>query len=341
MNSMERVLATIQGKKTDRRAVSITLSLYGARLTQCPLSEYFTNPAAYARGQSAVRETFRPDVLFGPFALPLEGEAFGSQLHFLDNYPPNLARGAISSADEIANLAVPDIDSHPKLTYFRESIHMMAKEHGKEVPVAAIALDPIALPVMIMGLDGWLNTLLFDEEGRKRMLELTVSHFVGWANSLLADGATFIILPGFVATPAVITRKIAEQIVIPVLKEAYSQVKGPMVIHSTGAPLSPFIDLFAGLPNVAGFLLNGGEDIARARVKAGEKPVLIGNIEGPDLGEHNPEDIMSECLEILKGSRDDPHFILGSSGADVSFDTPLENIHALKRAAETEAEGNE
>ncbi|MCP4414546.1 MAG: uroporphyrinogen decarboxylase, partial [Gammaproteobacteria bacterium] len=39
MNSRERVLAAFHGKPMDRRAVSLVLSLYGARLTQCELPE--------------------------------------------------------------------------------------------------------------------------------------------------------------------------------------------------------------------------------------------------------------------------------------------------------------
>ena len=61
MNSMERIQAALAGKPVDRRAIAPVLGLYGARLTNCPLDQYYTDPAAYARGQSAVRETFQPD----------------------------------------------------------------------------------------------------------------------------------------------------------------------------------------------------------------------------------------------------------------------------------------
>jgi uroporphyrinogen decarboxylase len=341
MNSMERVLATLQGQQIDRRAVSLTLSLYGARLTNCPPSEYYNSPTAYARGQSVVRETIQPDILLGPFSLPLEGEAFGSEIRIFENQAPNLRRPAISSPQEIGRLAMPDMDSHPRLVYFREAIRLMAAEHGREVPIAAIALNPTDLPAMILGMEVWLETLLFDKAGTQRMFDLTIPYFVSRVNALLAEGASFVVLPAVFNNPSIVTREIARDVTIPVLREAFSQVKGPLVIHSGGARLAPFIDLFAGLPKVAAFVLNARESLAEAREKIGPEMTLIGNIEGPTLFKRTAEDIRRECMEVLQDRRDDPHFILGSSGGDIAFDTPIENILAWRRAVEEVAEGRE
>lgn len=334
MNSMERVLATLQGKPTDRHAVSLTLSLYGAKLTNCPLTEYYANPTAYARGQSSVRETIHPDILFGPFALPLEGEVFGSQVRFFENQAPNLASPAVSSPEEIDRLPLPDIDSHPRLMYFHNAIRLMAAEHGQEVPIAAIALNPVDLPAMILGIEGWLQTLLFNESGTKRMLELTVPYFVRHVNALLAAGAAFVVMPAAFVNPSIVTREIAVEITIPVLKEAFAQINGPLIVHSGGAILAPFLDLFADLPNVEGFVLSGGESLTEARGKIGKKLALVGNIEGPKLLKQKPEEIKAECRKVLENRLSDPHFILGSSGPDIPFDTPLENIRAMRQAAE-------
>jgi uroporphyrinogen decarboxylase len=341
MNSKERVLATLQGKPSDRCAISPILSLYGARLTDCPLAEYYTNSTAYARGQSAVLETFQPDILFGPFALPLEGEAFGSQVKFFRNQAPNLATPAIDSVDKMSQMAVPDLNSHPTLLYFREAIRIMAAEHGHQIPIVAIALDPVGLPAMIMGLEGWLQTLLFDKDGTKRMLGITIPHFIQWVNSLLADGAAFIAIPTAFLNPFIVTRQIATEVAIPALKEAFSQVNGSLFVHSAGAPLAAFIDLFADLPKVVGFILNERDSFAEARNKVGPEFTLIGNIEGPYIYKQKSEEIRAECRKILHDRRNDARFILGSSCADIAIDTPPENIHAFRQAAQEFAEGTE
>jgi uroporphyrinogen decarboxylase len=333
MNSLERVLAAMQGKPADRRPVSLTLSLVGAALTHCPLQTYYTDAAAYARGQSAVRHTFQPDILFGPFSLPLEGKAFGSEIRFFDHYVPNLLRPAVPSVKELAKLIPPDPDSHPVAVYFREAVRQMVKEHGRDVPVAAITLNPVDLPAMILGVEEWLETLLFDPDNTRRMLDITVPYFVSRVNALFKEGAAVVIVSTGFCNAAVVTRQMAETFALPSLKEAFAAVDGPLAVHSTGTELVPFIDLFEGLPNVAAFVIDGRDRFEMARQKCGNRATIIGNIDGPGLRDGKPEEIREACRDILTASRNDPHFILGTSGPDVPFDTPAENIHAVREAA--------
>lgn len=332
MNSSERVLAAFQGKSADRRAVTLTLSLMGAKLTGCPLQRYYTDPVAYARGQSAVYGTFKPDVLFGPFSLPLEGKSFGSEIHFFEDQVPNLRKPGIKDTADIPGLTPPNPDTDPVQNYFREAVSLMVKEHGQAVPVAAIALNPVDLPAMILGVEGWLETMLFNQDNTRRMLDITVPFFVQRVNSLFQAGAAVVILSTGFCNATVVTRQMAETWAIPHLKEAFGEVKGPLIIHSTGTKLLPFIDLFSPLPNVAGFVLDAGDDIAEARKKCGKTLTIIGNIDGPTLREGHPDRIAADCHRILERLRDDPHFILGTSGPDIPIDTPPENIHAIRDA---------
>jgi uroporphyrinogen decarboxylase len=338
MNSIERISATFKGQPTDRRAVCLTLPLFGARLTGCKVTEHYTDPVVYARGQTAVRETFEPDVLLGPFAFALEGAAFGGRLRFLDDAAPNLARPAITSAKEIDQITIPDVDSHPMLLYLRDSIRRISAEHGSEVPVAAIVSGPVDLPALILGMEGWLETILFDETGARRMLEITVPFFVRWVNALLDDGATFVVVPCVFANPSAVTRKAAIELFIPAVREAFAQLNGPVLLHSAGLPLAPHLDLINDLPNAPGFVLNGGESFAEARRKIGPDPVLLGNIEGPSLFLRDRDDIEADCLAVLNDRRDDPRFVLATSMADIALDTPMENIHVFREAVAAQAE---
>lgn len=334
MNNMERIQATLAGEPIDRRAVSLTLSLYGARLTSCDLREYYTNPSAYARGQSAVREIFQPDVLFAPFALSLLGAAFGSEVRFFDDHPPNLARTAIPSVREIDRLEVPDVNENPQLTYFRESLRLMAEECGREIPVAAVALSPVDLPAMILGIESWLETLLFDKEGARRILDITTPHFIQWVNALLSDGAACIVLPVPFTNPKIVPRATARDIAVPAMRVAFEQVKGPMILHHVGARINPYLDLLMDMSNVAAFCVDSQDDLAESRKIVGPGPTLMGKIDGPSLHTRDAANVREECLSVLRDRRDDPRFILASSAADIDFHTPPENIHAFREAAE-------
>jgi uroporphyrinogen decarboxylase len=340
MNSLERVLSAVSGKPADRPAISMTLSLYGARLTGCPLDKYYRDADLYVAGQSAVRETFKPDILFTPFALALEGEAFGSKARFFDYQPPNIVKPAVVSVSEALKLSVPDIDTSLNLLYIREATRKLFSLYGKEVPIAGILLSPADIPALITGIGPWLETLLFEPDTAKRFLEKTAEFFIKWGNTLLSDGANFIAIPGVFSNPGVIGIKVVKEIILPLYKEVFAEIKGPIVMHHGGNPIVPFLEYYSSLPNVLVFVIDPKDSFQEARIKASDK-ILIGNINGTGLNSMNPDEIIQYCLTILQDRKNDNKFILATSYADIPYDTPPENILSIHKAVETFRNENE
>ncbi len=281
----------------------------------------------------------RADIVFMPFVLPYEGEAFGSRCEHFESQPPNLRQPAISSSDEIADLTVPDIDSCPGLQYMLEALDLLVSEHGKETMVAGIAMSPVDLPMMIMGLEGWLQTILFNHAGTESLLEITRTFFINWANAQFARGADFIALPVVFLNPSVVSLEIAETISLPVFNEVLPQINGPVVIHHTGAKFLSALELLIDLPNVLGFVIDHRDSFSVAREIIGDELTMLGGLDGPNIGKFTPEEIKSQCKKILEDRQDDPRFILSTSGADIALDTPAENIRAILEAVESGSQG--
>ena len=336
MNSMERVLATVAGKPRDRCAFTAMLSLYGARLTSCDIERYYTDPAAYAQGQLAVLETFRPDILLSPLAFASMGTAFGSKLHFFADQPPNIRRPAIASADEWDRLVLPDPGTHPHLLFFRETVRGMAAQTRGEVPIAAVLPSPMDFPILIMGIEEWLQTVLFDAPRARRIVDDIMPLFVHMANGMLEDGCTFIVVSCAFASPAIVTREIVTGFSRPSLERALAQLKGPVLLHNTGAPFLRYLDLLRGLPSTIAFAVDCLDDLGEARQAIGPDAVLFGGPFGPNFPSKTAAQVEEKCRAILEGRRRDPHFILFTAGADIPLNTPPENIHAIRRAAEAQ-----
>lgn len=322
--------ATVQGQPSDRRPFVPLLSLYGAKLIGCDLKTYYTDSASYARGQAAVVENFHPDVLVAPFAFSGFGEAFGGEQRYFDDQPPNLARPAIRSFDEWGSIKFPDIDSHPCLLYFRQALQQIASEHGHDTIIAAVMPGPFDLPIMIMGLEGWIETVLTRPNEVPRVLEETGAFFLRWIAAALADGANAVVLPSPFLLPTVVTRALAENIVLPLLNDIFAQLPCQVILHSVGAPFLPLLDLLCELPNVAGAVLYEGEDLRRAREILGPDVVLFGGVDGGRLWRHTPESLKSTTRAILSAQRDDPRFVFATVGPDVAWQTSAEQIHAIQ-----------
>ena len=337
MNSLQRIMGRITGNPTDRPPFTLTLSMYGAHLTQCPLRTYFSDPEAYASGQVAVREALAPDLLFSPFALALLGEAFGSTLAWFDHQPPNIVQPVASSVAEAARLPLPDVDAHPTIHFLRESVRRLAATFRNEVPVAGVLLCPADLPPLLVGLDGWMDALLSRDPAVPLLLERCTRFFVDFANALLSDGAAILAFPGVFCTPAVIPLRLVQGVILPVLRTALQQLRGPLVWHHGGNPLARHLEVVQGLPNVIGYALDSQDSLAQARATLGEGPVLLGNLDGPSLDHRAPEDLYQQCRSILADRAGDPHFILASSAADIPLGTPLETLRAVTEAVQAEA----
>lgn len=330
MNSMERVMAAIQGQDTDRRPFSLVMSMYGARLAKQPLEAYYTSPELYLQGQKAVHTALAPDILFAPFALALEAGAFGCEIVFLEDNPPNVKKPLFKDLEEAVDMKRPTLGESPQLEYLLESTRLLAQEFGTDVPIAACVSAPVDLPAMLLGVDGWLETLLFQPLVLAAVMEQCTAHFVEYCSALLENGAAFIACPLMFVNPRIVSPDIAEDTVIPLLKTAFAQIPGPIVFHHGGNRLSKFMHLFQGLPNVAAYVLDERDSFTEARQVLGEHTPLLGNISGPHLSKRPPEEIASRTRALLEDRRDDPHFILCTSSADVPWGTPMENLLAVR-----------
>lgn len=329
MTSLDRVLAALNGKPQTPPPFTLILSLYGARLTGCPLNEYYRNPRRYAEGQQAVMELCAPDILFGPFALPLEAEAFGSELVFLPANPPNVRKPSVRSLHDFLRLGLPDRDNHPSLLYLRESVRLLAGEYKGKTPICGVITAPVDLPALIMGIDQWIETLLFAEPEAEAILDAACRHFIGLANALFEDGADFIGLTTVFSNPLILFRKLIDERILPTLDRSFRELKGPIVFHHGGSPMVPFLHDYLALPNVAAFVVDYRDSLAQARRILGPDRLLLGNLNAPVLSRTPREAVLDTVARILKDRQDDPCFIFAGSGPDVPWGTPPELIRSI------------
>lgn len=334
MNGRERVEATLAGGAVDRRPVAPLLSLYGCRLAGTRLSDHFSDPRSYLLGQTAVQEEFAPDIQFGPFALALEAEAFGSRLVHHPDRPPTLAEPAAHDPEGFARLAVPDVDSHPAPVYFRESVRLMLAELGRETLVAAVVPSPLDLAALTLGLEGLIAMLLFDPDGARRTLEALAEYTAVRANAHLSDGAHAVILPLAAASTTIAPRPLIERMMIPAMTAATRNIEGPVLLHSGGAPLLPTLDLALGVDRVVGFVMNPGESLGEARRIAGPDVLVAGNLDGAVLDTMTVREIESKIEDLLTECAPDRRVIVATSGPDIPLATPPRNIAALVEAVE-------
>lgn len=331
MNSRERVFALLTGKKPDRQPFTLTLSMYGAQLIDVPLKDYYTNPQLYVQGQMAVAEGIQPDILFTPFALVKEAHAFGSGIIYLENYPPNMSKPAVESPQEVKQIQIPTLQ-HPDIQYTIRATELMKRYLGEEKVIAAIMTSPIDLPIIILGMDVWMETLLFYPDIAYSFVNKLKNHFVAYATALFDAGADFVVLPSVFINTKIIDEQRIREFSLPLLRDALKRLPGPVVLHHGGAAIQNMLHIFDQLPNVIGIAVSARDNLEQCRAAMHPDKILLGNINGPNMWRLKPEHVTAAVQRILSATHHDARFILASSSADIAMNTPLENLSAVKQA---------
>jgi len=328
MNSLERIMSAVKGDSADYQPFTMLLSLYGASLIKSDTIEYYRNADLWFEGQKAVVDTFDPDIVISPFSFPIEAEAFGSELVFLNKYAPNVKKPIITNLAQIDSLPTPDFEKSIAIQFFIQGTTLLANKYKGKRAIASPIHSPADIPALLMGIEMWIDTLLFHPTAVEKLMKKTVEHFIRLGNEFLSKGATFLVVPVNFTNPMMITEKIFNQL-LPYLENAFSQIKGPIVIHNGGCKIIGFIDRYAKLPNVIALVLEPTESFDTVRQIIGDKIVLMGNFDGPNFANMSTEKAKEICLKILNNRKDDKHFIFATSNADIPYNTPVETIKAV------------
>ena len=113
MTSLERILTTLSHKEPDRVPLILNTTMHPARDLGISLKEYFKSPELVAQGLITSRAKFGTDAYIGFHYSPVEYEAFGGDVIFREDGPPNSGRPVINTGERIDNLEAPDVREAP------------------------------------------------------------------------------------------------------------------------------------------------------------------------------------------------------------------------------------
>lgn len=233
MNSYQRVMGTLMGQPVDRPPVLAVLGAYGGKLTGVDLRTLFSEAAAYVAGQRAVQKEFGFDLVMTPFVYTAIAEAFGGETAWSDRQPPNMKRPGVRSAAAVLSVPLPDPQKSPSLSIVLDATRRLADLYKEQVPILAVLPGPAIMPSLVIGMEQWMETVLFDEELSRKLLDYTAAFFVSWANSLLAAGADCLVVTEGTAAAEIAPRTLFAERFLPLLTSTFPRINGPKVLHHT------------------------------------------------------------------------------------------------------------
>lgn len=331
MTSMERVLTTLGHNEPDRVPQFLLLTMHGAKELGVSIKEYFSNPEYVAEGQLRLMKKFRNDCLYAFFYAPLEVEAFGGEVIYTDDGPPNSGMPVIRNIESINTLQAPKVEETPVLQKVLRAIEIMKATVQNEVPIIGVVMSPFSLPVMQMGFDKYLDIMHSRPDLFEKLMQVNEDFCVDWANAQLKAGATAICYFDPVSSTTIIPREKYLETGFQIAKRTIARINGPTATHmASGRCLTIVDDIAQTGTAVVG--TSSLENIDAMKMACKGKLTILGNLNGIEMRTWTAEKATQIVLETIRKAAPGGGFILSDNHGEIPYQVSDEVIFAISDA---------
>ena len=328
---MERVLCTLGHKEPDRVPLFLLFSLYGAREMDTTVRNYFSKAENVIKTQIHMREKYKSDCYYSFHYAAVEVEAWGGEVIFQSETPPNAGESIIRSSSDIDSLEVPDIGTVPVIQQVLEVTKELAIHSKGNTPVIGIVMSPFSLPVMQMGFENYLKLIYFDRPRFGRLMQINRQFCINYANAQLAAGAAAVGYFNPLRSTDMIDRSLYMKTGYPVDAETISAIKGPAAVHlASGRVLQVLDDVVkAGSPIIG---IGGGEDLSDLKKASAGRITLMGNLNGIQMPNWDEAAADEKVRNLIRTAAPGGGFILSDSHGEIPIQVPEEVLLAISGA---------
>jgi len=333
MNSMQRTLTTLGHQEPDRVPHFLLTTMHGAKELDLSIEEYFSCSKNVVEGQMRLLKKYRSDCLYPFFYGAIEIEAWGTDVIYSPNGPPNAGSPIIRSPETIESLQPPKVPESPCLIRVLDTIHELKSRVGDSVPIIGVAISPFSLPVMQMGFDRYIE-LIYEQPARfEQLMRINEAFTEEWANAQLAAGATAIVYFDPVSSTTNIPKSLYLKTGLKVATRTISRIKGPTATHfASGRCLSIMSDVAETGTKAIG--VSTLENLAELKIAANMQVCLLGNLNGIEMrhwtAEQAEENVKSAIAKAGKGGG----LILSDNHGEIPWQVPEEVLLSISSAVD-------
>ena len=334
MTSIERVLATLGHQEPDRVPLFLTVTMIGARELGLSIQEYFSRAEYVVEGQLRMQRKFRNDCYDTLHYGALEVEAFGGEVKFIENGPPNAGTPIISDPEQILKLEPPVVRDNPVLRRVLDTITGLKEKGDPSVPILGVAVSPFSLPIMQLGFPAYLDLMTERPDLFDRLMAVNEEFFVDWANAQFAAGITALAYFDPLASPTNIRTEDFRKTGKLVAKRVLSRLNGPAAMHLASGRVLGVLDDVAELGAV-GVGAGDLEDAATVKAACRGRLTMMGNLNGIEMCRWSQDRAEKVVKDLIAAAGPGGGFILSDGHGEIPWQVPEDVIMAVSDAVHT------
>ena len=332
MNSLQRVLTAIGQKEPDRVPYFLLLTLHGAKELGLSIEEYYSNGENVCEGQIKLRQKYGHDCYYSFFYAAIEVEAFGADVMYTEDGPPNSGAPFLKK-EMIETLKAPVVKQTKILQKVLKATKLLKETAKDEVPIIGVVMSPFSIPVMQMGFEAYINLIYNDRNLFEKLMEVNTKFCVDFANAQLEAGATAITYFDPISSPTMIPRELYLETGFKVAKNTISQINGPTATHFASGNAMP---IMGDLPETGTAVVGVStfEDLGELKKAANKKLTLLGNLNAIEMRTWSVEQTKQYVKEAIEKAAPGGGFILGENHGEIPYFIKEETLLAIKEAVE-------
>lgn len=306
------------------------LSHLGVELTKHTLGEAVRDSYVHAQAVLELASKYKSSAATMMMDLTVEAEAFGAEIKYSSVDMPDVYGRLIDESTNIDKVVVPDIDSG-RIPIYLKANEIVAREIDK--PVFAGCIGPFSLAARLYGMTDILMGLFLDPDKIKALLQKCTDFLISYLKALREIGSNGVIMAepvaGLLSGPQCteFSSNYVSQIVHSVQTEKF-----PIILHNcgnTGQCTTSMIQT-----NAAGLHFGNKVDMQDTLSLCPHNIMVLGNLDPISVFKFGkPDFVYNETQELLKQCSSYDNFII-SSGCDIPYKTPKENVDAFYQAVE-------
>lgn len=332
MTPKERVLGTLQGRKTDRIPSAPLILNHCSRIAGVTISNFNSNAEVMGQAQVKAWERYGHDIPLMFTTTSTVAEAMGTKLFYPEDDAPWVETPLVEKPEDVEKVKVADPWQDGRLPVYLEAARYVSREIGDKVFVGCIFAAPFTTAAHLRGTETLIRETYKNPGLVEELLQLAKASALNMIDALAEIEVVPVIVEP-VASASLISPRQFEKFALPHLTEIVERAhqKGsPICLHICGKTL-PIIELMAATG--ADILSIDLIDMKAMKDLVGDKTCLLGNVKPAEsLLKGTPEMVMAEVKDIIEKAGDSPRGLIVSSGCEIPFNSPPENIDALINA---------
>ena len=301
MSKKERVLAALNRQDVDRTPVANPTSVATVEmmdLVDAPFPEACRSAELNAKLAATEISQFDFDSIAPYFSIIQESSAIGCEMQWeqKDNWPTVRMSNPIWKT--ASDVKVPSIFlDHPDVKVITDSIRILKKEFGDEVPIIGKTMGPWTLAYHVFGVETFLLGSVDNPDETAEALEKLCEFTYLFGEAQIDAGADVLTVPDH-ATGDLVSGQYYQKFLQDIHTEMAERFSVPLILHICGRTVDrmPFI----AETGMHAFHFDSKNSPQEAMDAVSDKIALVGNINNPEtLYSKDTEDVKKEVFECL------------------------------------------